>query len=198
MTKISAILLAAGLSKRMGDKNKLFLTHKGKKLIDHAKEELEKSQADEIIIVSSELTHDHLMSFQSDRIRIEQNLDYKNGMTSSIQCGIKVTDPESIGYMICLGDQPSIKSETYDQLISKFKTQRDIFENCIIKPKFRGKKGDLIVFSNAYKSRILSHLEPEELNKIVIENKQHLIILDVDDSGILLDIDTEDDFNELK
>ena len=48
---ITAILLAAGSSKRFGKKNKLITSYKKKPLISHAIEHLKKSEVDKIIIV---------------------------------------------------------------------------------------------------------------------------------------------------
>ena len=50
--KISAIVMASGLSRRMGE-NKLLLDFKGKKLYEHTLDMLEKSKIDEVILVSS-------------------------------------------------------------------------------------------------------------------------------------------------
>ena len=121
MDKVSAIVLAAGLSRRMGEENKLFLAFKGKPLVAWVIEKISQSKADEIIIVTSELSK-KLAGFANDKIKVVNNPDYKIGMTTSIQKGILATSESSIGYMICLGDQPLIEIADYNKIIDSFKS----------------------------------------------------------------------------
>ena len=48
---ITAILLAAGQSSRTGSKNKLLLSYKKKKLIQHAIQNILKSNVDDILVL---------------------------------------------------------------------------------------------------------------------------------------------------
>ena len=87
---ISAILLAAGQSKRISGKNKLLLKYKRKLLINHILKSLIKSKVQKIIIV---LGKDHKeikkKVLKSKKITFVVNKNYKIGMASSIKVGIK-------------------------------------------------------------------------------------------------------------
>ena len=188
MPDISAIILAAGLSKRMGPENKLFLSIDRKSMIDWVIERVIASKATEIIIVGSELSTDKLLKWRSERVRLIENIHYQTGMTSSIQTGVK--NASGHGYMICLGDQPNIQTNTYDQLIEAFQTD----ESKIILPFFQGQKGNPAIFPGHFREAILAHKEPEGCRAIILDNKSNTNKVEVSDPGILMDIDTKEDY----
>lgn len=195
MAKVSAIILAAGLSRRMGEENKLFLSIKGKPMVEWVIENVSKSIADEVVLVASELSMDQLTKWQSDRIQLVENLEYKQGMTSSIQAGVNAATGDA--YMICLSDQPLIKTETYDLLIQTFQEAAIQDPSAIVLPFFKDKKGNPVIFSAQYRTEILNHVAPEGCKEIVQANRKHLRKVDTTDAGILMDIDTQEDYKKM-
>ena len=147
MDKVSAIVLAAGLSRRMGEENKLFLAFKGKPLVAWVIEKISQSKADEIIIVTSELSK-KLAGFANDKIKVVNNPDYKIGMTTSIQKGILATSESSIGYMICLGDQPLIEIADYNKIIHcmNISFRKYVWENACIRNRQLFPLRELLIF----------------------------------------------------
>jgi len=190
MAKVSAIILGAGLSKRMGTANKLFLPVREKPMIEWVIENVKASTADEIILVGSELSMDRLTRFEDEKIRVVENLHYKTGMTSSIQAGVEAARLD--GYLICQGDQPYIQTSTYDQLIQSFQLN----PTSIILPFFRGKRGNPVIFSKHYREEILAHREPNGCRTIIQKNSNCIIHVEVDDHGVLIDVDTREDYNK--
>ena len=87
---ISAILLAAGQSKRMGGDNKLTKKYNKKYLINHILDTLIKSKIEKIIVVlgfqSSKVIR---VIVKNKKINFVFNKNYKSGMTSSIKTGLK-------------------------------------------------------------------------------------------------------------
>ena len=201
MPKVTAIVLAAGLSRRMGDENKLFLKYKGEHIVDHVIRKIKKSNVDELVIVGSELSLKQLEKHCDSKTKLIDNKDYKSGMTSSIKAGVEATyqtDVSTDGYMICLGDQPLIQQEVYDEVVNTFRKQHAINDQVIIVPFFENNKGNPVLFSSCYKKAILENYEPEGCKNIVRENSNHVVRLSVSDSGILADIDTPEDYKGLK
>ncbi|MEO6221320.1 MAG: nucleotidyltransferase family protein, partial [Ginsengibacter sp.] len=126
---ISAIVLAAGLSTRMGSENKLLLPFNGKPVIVTVIENIIHSGIEERIVVTGRdagLVSDLLKSLP---VKIIYNDAFKKGMTATIQKGVSVANGE--GYMICLGDMPFITSGEYKQLSVFFKKQRQENVACI-------------------------------------------------------------------
>ena len=193
MAKVSAIVLAAGLSRRMGPENKLGLLYQGKPLVHHVIDQLSKSVASEIIIVTSEVSQELFPDHE-----IILNEYYQTGMTSSIQAGVRAASKQTDGYMICLGDQPLIQTEDYNQIIQAFGEQLMSDAKTIILPSYQGKKGNPVVFSLEHKQAILDHPQPEGCKEIVQTNKEHVVLTALNTPGILLDVDQREDYEILR
>jgi len=121
---ISAILLAAGESKRIPLENKLIKNFKGKPLINHILKSLIKSKVNKIIIV---LGYEHIkirkLLLKSKKITLITNKNYKNGISSSIKSGLKKINKKNKGFMITHSDMPFIKlshiNRIYSSLLKK-------------------------------------------------------------------------------
>ncbi len=195
MPKVSAIVLAAGLSSRMGKENKLFLDYKGKWIISYIIDQIEKSIADEIIIISSELSHEILKKNLTKPIKIVKNPNYKQGMTTSIQMGVSSANGD--GYMICLGDMPKIKTEDYNLLIKSFRKEHHKNNHSIIVPFYYGQKGNPVILPYAYKEEILNHTEMDGCKSIIEKNSINVIQLVMPNDRILVDIDYPEEYRGL-
>src|SRR4051812_43563463 len=99
---LSAIVLAAGLSQRMGNINKLLLKYNGKTIIETTLENILASEVDEVIVVTGYEDEKVKDVMKLLPVTITYNEDYAKGMTTSIQCGIE--GAKESGYMICLAD----------------------------------------------------------------------------------------------
>src|SRR4051794_15668363 len=108
---LSAIVLAAGLSQRMGNINKLLLKDKGKTIIETTLENILASQVSEIIVVTGYEAENVKKAVKHLPVNIIYNENYAKGMTTSIHCGIERA--KESGYMICLGDMFTIAAEEY-------------------------------------------------------------------------------------
>ena len=192
MARVSAIVLAAGLSRRMGSANKMGLIYQGKPLVHHVIDQLAKSAAFETIIVTSEISQG---LFPNHEFILNEH--YQTGMTSSIQAGVKAASEQSEGYMICLGDQPFIQTEDYDQLIQIFEEKLKGNPRVIVLPTHDGKKGNPVIFSSHYKGAILSHQQPDGCKEIVQAHKKDVIFQEVHTAAILLDVDRPEDYETL-
>ncbi len=192
MAKVSAIVLAAGLSSRMGAINKMGLIYQGKPIVHHVIDQLSKSEAFEIIIVTSVVSKE---LFPGRKITLNER--FETGMTSSIQAGVAASLEEADGYMICLGDQPLIQTEDYDQIIEAFDKHLKDDLKVITLPTFDGKKGNPVLFSSHYKNDILNHQQPEGCKEIVQINKSHVVFRALKTSAILQDVDRPEDYEWL-
>lgn len=194
---VSAILLAAGESKRMGEQNKLFLKYKGDWIINHVMRALWASKKSELVLVMQNNENDLLNGDLSEEIRIAVNPDFKKGMTTSIQAGVKSASVNSDGYMICLADQPLMQAADYDEIIERFELIYSHDQRCIIVPIFEGHKGNPVIFSKAYRDDILGHQEMEGCKSIVMANQKHVYIIAMSNNHILRDVDTPEDYKLL-
>jgi molybdenum cofactor cytidylyltransferase len=191
---VTAILLAAGTSTRMGKANKLFLPFHGKPLILHTLEALRSSLVREVIIVTNEFNEKLLPEAIRQSYKVVLNPDYQQGMTTSIQHGVRAASKETKGYMICLSDQPLLSASDYNLLLEGFSKACQTDPACIVLPFFQNQKGNPVIFSRYYREAILAHKQMEGCKAIVQQNKEHIFQQAMPTQATLIDIDTPEDY----
>ena len=154
---ISAIILAAGESRRMGVKNKLLLPISGEVLISNFVKSVCASNVDEVVVVVGHEAEKIEDVLQGQPVRFVENFRYMEGMTSSIQTGILAASAESEGLLICLADQPSLETSDFNRLIHEFTDLFDSESSLIIVPVFKGQRGNPVLFSRQFRDIILQH-----------------------------------------
>ena len=187
---ISAILLAAGKSKRMGKKNKLVKEIKGKPLIKHALENILSSSVDELIIVlgyQEKIIRSVIE--KNSKIKIVYNKDFDSGMASSIKTGLQHISKKNNFFFICLADMPLVNTKIYDDLIKNKK------KNEIIIPTFNGLQGNPILFSKTMKNKLMAINGDAGAKKILEMFKEKIFNLETNDKSVVQDFDTEENFN---
>ncbi len=185
----SAILLAAGSSRRMGENNKLLLPWNNRPMIAWITEQLAHSKIDEIILVLGHEAEKVKAVLSPFDVQFSYNPKHQSGMTSSIQAGIKTCSPDSRGYLICLGDMPRLQTTDYDTIIEQVSGKKEI-----LAPFYRGQKGNPVFFSRHFKEEILAHTEAEGCKKIVQAHAHLLRSIPFANDHILHDIDKPEDY----
>lgn len=184
---ITAIIMASGLSKRMGE-NKLLLKYKDKTIIEYVLDEVSKVEFKEVIVVSlyNEIKE---ISKKYNYKYIENKKNYI-GQSESIRLGIN-NSKQSFGYMFFVGDQPLIDSKYINKMIEVFNEHKDF----IIIPRYKNRKGNPVIFPESKREELLS-LKEDEKGKKVITNSCKIKYVDVSEY-MLFDIDTKKDYIQL-
>ena len=189
---ISAILLAAGQSKRMGDENKLTKEIQGTPVIKHSVKNILASSIDVLIVV---LGHQkeiiEKLIDKNIKIKFIFNKDFESGMASSIKNGLNNLSEKAQAFFICLGDMPMVNQGVYNQLI-KSRNYKEI-----IVPVYKGQQGNPVLFSKTMKEKIMDITGDVGAKKILELNKDKIFNLGISDQSISCDFDTQDDFNSL-
>ena len=116
---LSAIILAAGQSKRLIKENKLLKIYKKKPLICHSLNSLIKSKVSKIIIVLGYESHKvKKIINKNKKIQFIFNKKYKKGISSSIKIGIKRLSKKNKGFIIIQSDMPFIKTIHINKICS--------------------------------------------------------------------------------
>jgi molybdenum cofactor cytidylyltransferase len=192
---ISAILLAAGSSVRMGTVNKLLLPWEGSTVVAATASRLLAAGLPEVIVVTGHQAAEIKSAMDSLPVKFIHNPSYSAGLTTSIRMGVSAAGGE--GFMICLADMVLVAPEEYALLSTAFH-QRHLFDaRCIILPEFRGTTGNPVIFSAAYRSDILQHPEMEGCKMLVRSNREHHVRVCMPSDHVLRDIDYPDDYKSL-
>lgn len=194
---ITAIVLAAGLSSRMGAQNKLLLPFGGATILEATLEQLAAAGPGEILVVTGheqERVHELL---KNKPYRLVENPDYRQGMSSSIKAGVAAARPDAAGFMICLADMPLIRAAEYnllaESLVSALKTDPD----AIIQPRFGEQAGNPVLFSARYRAALLALEYPEGARPVVQANRKHIVPVQMPTEAVLRDADTPEAYQTL-
>ena len=194
MLNISAILLGAGESKRMG-KEKLSLPWGKKTIFEHCLRTLLRSRAGEVVVVLKGPMEEMTLRMRKKKVKVVFNRDYKKGMSASIRRGIRALDSKSNGILIGLGDQPFVKTQTINALIGAFKKGK----GGIIVPSFKGRRGHPVIFHRRYEKELLRLRGDTGARRIMDRYPHDVWEGPVKSEGVIKDIDTWEDYRkELK
>jgi len=190
---IAGIILAAGTSSRMG-KPKQLLTYKGKTLLNWVLETAIQSSLSRVVLVLGHSAAEIQKTLDYPNIPIIFNAQYHQGQSSSIRHGINALEPSTNAAMFLLGDQPLIKTATINALISSYTEKQSL----ITVPTFQGKRGNPVIFDRRLFPQ-LETLSGDSGGRVLFdENVDQIAIVEVDDPGILMDVDSFEDYEKLQ
>jgi molybdenum cofactor cytidylyltransferase len=193
---VSAIVLAAGSSTRMGGINKLLLPWNSSTVIQHLVQQVLSSGAEEVIIVTG-YQHEQVEQVIGDlSVSIVYNAGHASGMTGSIKAGVAAGSIEN-AYMICLGDVPMISSDEYRKLISVAEELQLTSERFILLPRFKNENANPVIFSASFRQSILEHPQPDGCKEIVASNQDCVHWIEMDSDHVTRDIDSIIDYQNL-
>jgi molybdenum cofactor cytidylyltransferase len=157
--KYSLVLLAAGLSSRMGSDHKLLqpIGQEGLTLIEFLLKDIEGIDCLETLLILGARREDIALKAQGFSKRDIYNPDFAKGMHSSIRSAILAIDPESKGMLLCLGDQPFGLSERIVRLLDG----RRLSEDLLLRSTVDGKPGHPVYIARKYFPRILEQVDAD-------------------------------------
>jgi molybdenum cofactor cytidylyltransferase len=190
---ISAILLAAGESRRMGRPKQLLEWH-GKPLLLHVLENLIRSSADEIVLVLGHEAEKIRKSLPALPVKIVVNPDYRTGMASSLRQGLLAMDPESEAFLVMLADQPGIGPDLIDRVIRGFR-QADP-KRGIARPVYRGVPGHPVLIGARYLQEALQLQGDVGARQILTNHPEDILEIGADRDAVLKDMDTPEEYRK--
>ena len=191
---ISALVIAAGESKRMGQTKQL-LPWQGKVLLQHVLDNILGSEVDEVILVLGCEAERILEKVDTPKVKVVLNPDYRKGMITSIQRGLNALQKEVEAFFIVLGDQPGISSPIYNRLIREFR--RVYPSKKILLPTYQGKRGHPALFSVDYRAEGSALKGDVGFRQIILDHPNDLLSIEMGASAVLEDIDTPEDYQNL-
>jgi molybdenum cofactor cytidylyltransferase len=190
MSRIAAVLLAAGLSTRL-PANKLLQPFRGKPLVRHAVEAALASRASPLIVVTGHNSREVTAVVNAPGVITVDNSDFSTGLSSSLKCGIKTVPPSCDGALILLGDMPFVTPALIDALLEAFDPARG--REAIV-PVHQGRRGNPVLWGRRFFPALLALTGDRGAKQLMALQGDLLYPLEVPDDGCLIDIDTADQF----
>lgn len=193
-TEVGCIILAAGLSSRMGSPKALLPWGEQTTLIEHVIHIAQAADLTDIVVITGHAAQTISPLVERSRARAVFNNDYAKGeILSSLKVGLQALPNACEAALVMLSDQPLIQPQTIRALIAAWHDSHPP----AVTPIFDGARGHPILFSKSLWPEILA-LPNGVMPRAVLQN--HLAAvrqIAVQDSGILIDIDTPEDYHRL-
>jgi len=196
--KPAGMILAAGESSRMG-RDKALLDYRGSTFLNHLIS-LFLSRLIPVVVV---LGHNAPAiraaiaagsATESADLRVVINDRYKLGMLSSLQAGIRALPPGAPGALFTLVDHPAVQGSTLDQLIEAFARG----DAPLVIPRYQAKRGHPVAASRAILEEILALPAEASAKDVIHAHRSETRFLDVDDPGVITDVDSPPDYEDLQ
>ena len=184
---IVAVVLSAGESSRMGQP-KALLPIDGETFIERIVAALKQTKVGKIIVILGHNARELQSKISHLPVEILINTDYKLGQLSSLQLAVRNLQPDldCDGMLVHLVDHPYLAPALVEEMIRRFYETR----KRIIVPKFHGKRGHPVIFSNALFDEILSAPMEEGAKAVVNAHRAETLEIETEEEGIAVDIDT--------
>jgi molybdenum cofactor cytidylyltransferase len=186
---VYAVVLAAGKSKRMGTP-KALLPWGGTTVLEAALANILSSSVDRtLVVVGAERTRIEPL-VQKYPVSVIFNPDFRTGMLSSVQMGFRALPAECRAALVFLADQPWVRKEVIDRVISAyFETEKGL-----IVPVYNGAGGHPFLVDMKYRKSVETLTPAIGLRELLSLYPQDIKRINIDDSSILLDLDTPADY----
>jgi molybdenum cofactor cytidylyltransferase len=187
---LAGIVLAAGESRRMGQPKQL-LPFGERTILERVVDTLLAAGVGEVVVVLGHLA-ERVRAVLGDRpVRAVINESYRQGMLSSVKCGVGAVGTEYDAILIALGDQPHIECAVVSEVMHAYRAGNA----GIVIPRYGEKKGHPIIISlQKYREAIVNLPEDVGLNALMQEHADDVRLLDVATEDIIRDIDVPDDY----
>jgi molybdenum cofactor cytidylyltransferase len=175
----AGLILAAGESRRMGSP-KALLRYRDQTFLDTSIALFAAYCSPVIVVLGADA--DEIRGGVSRDAVFVVNSDYRSGQTSSMQCGLRAVPADAEGVLFTLADHPAVAASTVDALAAEPRP-------LIRVPRFEGQRGHPVWFSRALIAEFLTLPAHGAARDIVHSHAAETEYLDVNDPGIIADID---------
>jgi molybdenum cofactor cytidylyltransferase len=191
---ISAVVLAAGQSTRMGQQ-KMLLPWGDSTVIGKVVATLLDGGVSDILVVAGALQERLEEELEGYQINYITNRNYLNGeMLTSVQVGIRGLGIETEAALLVLGDQPQIESRVVEAIIKCYQST----QHQIIVPSYEMKRGHPILIGRSLWNKLLELNTPNTLRDFVNSYHEMIDYLIVETPSVLQDLDTPNDYTQYK
>ncbi len=195
-SRVAAILLAAGSSRRFGGGSKLLADIFGRPLIAWSAAAFVASRASEVTVVTGPEPEAIEKALDGLDVLFLNNPDHLSGMGSSIAAGVASLGADCSGVLICPGDMPGMTTELIDSLIAAFEASGC---NQVLRPVLPdGRHGHPVIWPRRLFSRLAQLRGPVGGKSMLGELADDVAYLSWPDTGAAFDIDTADDLQRFR
>jgi molybdenum cofactor cytidylyltransferase len=187
--RTAAVVLAAGLSSRMGQ-SKALLPWDGRTVIEAIVARLLAARLSEIVVVTGYRGAEVAQVLAKYPVQIIHNPDYTQGeMLSSLQVGLRALPDSTAAGLVVMGDQPALDGRVIGRVLAAYAEGR----GQIVIPVHRGERGHPVLIDRRFWRELLA-LEHGAPRDVIRRYPEQTALVEVHSDSILLDIDTPEQY----
>lgn len=193
MRDVSALILAAGLSRRMGERNKLLLPVGGVPMIRHMVDVYSVATARPVLVVTGHDADDVAAALADSAARTVFNPEYAKGQPTSVACGLCAAN-DAGAILIGLGDQPLLTAGDIRSLLA---AHASADPQRISIPAMNHRRGNPIVVPGALRPRLLEAPRSPGCKTFTRAHPEHVQFHALTACGFYADMDTPEAYAAL-
>src|SRR6516165_5946687 len=187
-SRVAAVILAAGMASRMGGAKQLLRLGEHT-VLEHVLENVRRSGVGDIVLVLGHAAETIRKSIDAKNLNIVVNDAYREGMGSSLRTGVSALPAEIDGAFIVLADQPFVQPSTLRLLMDRYRESNAQ----IVIPMYKGFRGNPVLLDRSVFPEVMALTGDIGCRAIFGDHPDGIVKAAVDDIGILLDIDNQED-----
>ena len=191
--KLAGLILAAGESSRMGA-DKALLDYHGSTFLEGLVRLFLRHVSPVVVVLGHHAEEIRASLPARPGLEIAVNTSYQAGQLSSLQTGIAALPAGASGALLTLVDHPAVEDSTIAAIIGAFSAS----EAPVVVPRYRGRRGHPVLLSRALLDEIAVLPPTASAKQVIHAHLDAALQLEVDDPGVLRDIDTPADYQDLR
>jgi molybdenum cofactor cytidylyltransferase len=190
---IGAVVLAGGMSRRMGQP-KVLLPWTGRRtILEQILDQLLLARVPSVTVVTGHRAGEVVAIAKRSGVSTIHNPQYATGeMLSSLKAGLAAMPSHVAAALVVLGDQPRIQARVVNQVLTGYAEG----VGDIVAPSYQMRRGHPILIDRRYWPEIMSLPEDGSLRTIIDQYKNRIGYVTVDTDSVLGDVDTPDEYRE--
>ncbi len=186
------IVLAAGLSSRMVENKVLLPWRDGSPIVRHVAAKFGRVCAGNVFVVTGRDAAQARKAVNALNVVCVHNPDYATGeMLSSVKVGLSALPGELAAAFIQPADMPCVPASVIERLAAAHEAGWNVA------PAYKGRRGHPVLLDRAYWEAMLDLPAGAKPRDVIEAARERLRLVDVEDVGVLLDVDTREGYERL-
>jgi molybdenum cofactor cytidylyltransferase len=190
--QVSAVVLAAGLSSRMGGQHKLLLDVGGQPMLRRVVSSVLAARPAEVVVVTGYRAAEIKAALDGLAVRFVDNPAYAEGQGGSVVTGVRALTAVCDAVMIGLGDQPLLTPAALARLIAAYATAPE--GRSILVPTSGGQRGNPVLLAARHIPAIQAGAMKLGCRRLIETYPDQVALIEMADDAFIRDCDTPEDY----
>ncbi|MFT8244559.1 NTP transferase domain-containing protein [Roseomonas sp. BN140053] len=193
--RVAAVVLAAGLSRRMGPVNKLLVEDaSGAPMVARVVDQVLNSGARPVIVVTGHEQGRVRAALRGRAVHFVHAADHAEGLSASLRAGLDAVPAEAEGVLVCLGDMPLVTGADLDRLLAAFDPQGG---GAVVQPTHAGRRGNPVLWAREFLPEMRALQGDSGARALLERHADRVVRVEMPGDGVLRDFDTAEALAEL-